>query len=351
MTVRVKAFLSHNWRPILNVLTIVAMVALVYALREQILDTLRNLGNVQWWALLLMIPLQIANYDAYARMYRSILQHLKHRVSYRDMYRVTLELTFVNHAFPSGGISGISYFGLRLKSFGVRASASTLVQLIKFVLIFISFQILIAFGLLALAIGGKANNVMLLFAGVLATLTVVGTLLGGYIVGDKQRIKSTFRTLTNWANRAIRLVRRGTPEAISIQRLEGFANDMHDDFRELRTDPRLIKRLVWLGLAANVTEILTLYMVYLAFGEWVNVGAVIIAYAVANFAGLIAVLPGGVGVYEVLMTGILAAGGIPVALSIPVVVMYRVLSMAIQLIPGGILYHKALVDSHAKKQP
>src|SRR3990167_11072226 len=95
-------------------------------------------------------------------------------------------------------------------------------------------------------------------------------------------------------------------------------------------------------MVANITEIAKLYVVYVAFGEFVNVGAVILAYSVANFAGLISVLPAGIGIYEALMTGVLVATGIPAALSIPVTIMYLVLSMAIQLIPGYYYYHRAI---------
>ena len=82
--------------------------------------------------------------------------------------------------------------------------------------------------------------------------------------------------------------------------------------------------------------------VYIAFGHWVNLGAVILAYAVANFAGFISVLPGGIGVYEALMTAVLAISGIPASLSIPVVIMYRVLNTLIQVPPGYYFYHRRL---------
>jgi uncharacterized protein (TIRG00374 family) len=88
--------------------------------------------------------------------------------------------------------------------------------------------------------------------------------------------------------------------------------------------------------------------VYIAFGHLVNFGAVILAYAVANFAGLVSILPGGIGIYEGLMTLVLAAAGIPSRLSLPVTVMYRVLNMLVQLPPGYYLYHKAL---HTPKVP
>ena len=86
-------------------------------------------------------------------------------------------------------------------------------------------------------------------------------------------------------------------------------------------------------------------MVYIAFGQWVNPGAIILAYAVANFAGLIAVLPGGVGVYEALMTAVLASAGIPVAVSLPVTIMYRILTILMQLPIGYFYYHKAIQDN------
>src|SRR5438105_15803577 len=95
-------------------------------------------------------------------------------------------------------------------------------------------------------------------------------------------------------------------------------------------------------LIANATEVAAVYVVYIAFGHLVNVGAVILAYAVANFAGLISVLPAGIGVYEGLMTAVLAATGIPAGLSIPVTIMYRVVNMVIQLTPGYYFYPKAL---------
>jgi uncharacterized protein (TIRG00374 family) len=84
------------------------------------------------------------------------------------------------------------------------------------------------------------------------------------------------------------------------------------------------------------------YVVYIAFGSYVNLGAVILAYAVANFAGLVSVLPGGVGVYEALMTAVLVAAGVPARLSLPVTVMYRVLNTLLQLPPGYVLYHRTL---------
>ena len=68
------------------------------------------------------------------------------------------------------------------------------------------------------------------------------------------------------------------------------------------------------------------------------------AYGIANFAGTISVLPGGIGIYETLMTAILLTTGIAPDISLPVVIMYRVLNTILQLPPGYYLYQKKLSD-------
>jgi uncharacterized protein (TIRG00374 family) len=80
----------------------------------------------------------------------------------------------------------------------------------------------------------------------------------------------------------------------------------------------------------------------------VNVGAIILAYAVANFAGLVSVLPGGVGVYEALMTAVLATAGVPASVSLPATVMYRVVNTVLQVPPGYYLYHRSISEGKMK---
>lgn len=338
---------KSRWKLILNIVTVIALALVCYAIREQIGETIQNLGKVNTFALLFLIPIQIINYDAYARMYRQFFKILGVNTRYRDMYKAALELNFVNHVFPSGGVTGISYFSVRLKSLGISTGRSTLIQVMKFVFLFLSFEILLFFAMIALALGGSVNNFTILVGASLVTLLAV--LTGGlaFVVGSKRRINGFFTFLTSVLNRIIHIVRRGHPETINVSRVQGMFTELHENYTELKRDYRALKRPLVYALIANITEILTLYIVYVAFGHLVNPGAIILAYAVANFAGLISVLPGGLGIYEALMTAVLAAAGIPPGLSIPVTVMYRVLSTAIQVLPGYFFYHQALRDKPA----
>jgi uncharacterized protein (TIRG00374 family) len=333
---------QSRWKLLITVVTFVALAILIYAIRQQIADVIKNLGKVNTWALLLLLPLQLVNYDAYARMYKRFFNILGTNVRYRDMFKLSLELNFVNHILPSGGVSGISYFSVRMRSLGVSGVNATLAQVMKFFLLYLSFQPLLIAGLFMLAIKGHANNLVILVASSLVTLLVVGTLIAGYIIESRSRIITTLTFLTRILNAFIGFFRRGKPETINIDGAQKTFLELHDSYKRLKENWRDLKLPFFYMMLANLTEIAAVYVVYIAFGHLVNFGAVILAYAIANFAGLISVLPAGIGIYEGLMTAVLAATGIPARLSIPVTIMYRVLNMFIQLAPGYIFYQKAV---------
>lgn len=333
---------ARRWKIVINIITFVAFGGAVYALRHQIIDTLRNLEDVNPFILLFMVVFQVMHYHFVALLYRSLFRLLSNQVMYRFLYKAALELNFVNVIFPSGGVSGFSYFSIRMRSAGISAGKSTLVQTMRFVLLFVAFQILLFVGLILLALDGKANNFMILISGSLGTLLAVGTLGLTFIIGSEKRIDAFFTFVTRAVNRLIQLVRPKHPETINVGKAKKVFKDFHGNYNIIKSSYGKLRKPLFYALFINVFEILTIYAVFAAFGQWINPGAIIIAYAVANFAGLISVLPGGIGIYEALMTGVLAAGGIQPALSLPIIVTYRILNMTIQLPVGGYLYHRAL---------
>lgn len=338
-----------NWRLVLTIATFIGLAILIYSLRRQIGDVIANLGRVNAIALLLIIPCEFFNYDAYARLYRSLFATLGKAVRYWSMFKLTLELNFVNHILPSGGLSGISYFNVRTRAEGISAASSTLTQVTKLFLLFASFLPLLILSVFFLALRGHTNNLIMVIASSLITLLVVGTFIGLYVIESRRRINSFLTLITRILNRLIHLVRPHYPETINIGRAQSTFNELHDNYETFKKNLPALKMPFIYMLIANITEIAALYVVYIAFGEFVNIGAVILAYAVANFAGLISVLPAGIGIYEGLMTAVLVATGIPAELSIPVTLMYRVINMFIQLTPGYYFYQKAIRGGLGKK--
>jgi uncharacterized protein (TIRG00374 family) len=335
-------YLKRNWKLVLNIVTFGLLGLAVYLVWDDIGKAVQDLGRINAIALLLVLPLQAQNYAAYAHLYLEFLKILGSKQPFKRMYKVALELNFVNHVFPSGGVSGFSYFTARLKPFGVSTAQSTLTQTMRFVLTFASFVVLLFVGLFLLALGGSASNMTIFITCSLAFSTVFAIIVGGYIISNKKRIKTFTKTLTKGLNRVIRVVRPRSPETISLEKVEKLCNEMHSNYLILKEKFPALRTPFFYSTLANVTELATIYVVYIAYGQFVNPGAIIIAYALANFAGLIAVLPGGIGVYEGLMAAVMVSAGVPAGLAISVTIMYRVLTLAIGLPVGYYFYHKAV---------
>lgn len=328
-----------------NIVTLVALAIMVIAIRGQLGETMRNLLRVNAWALLLILPVEFLNYDAQARLYQGLFKIVGNKLSYKSMFKASLELNFINTVFPSGGVTGISYFGVRMRGQGgqdITGAKATVVHLLKLVLLILSFELLIMLGVLFLAVEGRMNSLVLLVAASVTTLMIVGTAGFAFIIGSRRRISGFFAWLTRQLNLLLRLVRPSNKETINVERVRTLFEDLHDNYILVRKDWQALKWPFLWAFMANLWEVLAVYVVYIAFGHFVNLGAVILAYAVANFAGLVSVLPGGVGIYEGLMTVVLTATGVPSRLSLPVTVMYRVINTLVQLPPGYYYYHQAL---------
>ena len=342
------SFIKRRWKLLLNIATLIALAILIVLSRHQLFETIKNFSRVNVWVLLLVIPIEYLNYHAQAKLYQQLLGLVGNRLSMKTLLRASLELNFVNHVFPSGGVTGISYFGLRLRGEGVSVAKSTLVHAMKLILMFLSFELLLIFGMFVLAVNGKASNMTILIGSSLSTLLIVGTGGAIFIVSSRRRIEAFFTTLTKWLNKLIQLVRPKHPETINIAKAQKAFGEFHEDYKVMRGQVRQLRSPFLWALVTNMTEVAVVLVVYIAFHQYVNVGAIILAYAVANFAGLVSVLPGGVGIYEALMTAVLATAGVPASVSLPATVMYRVVNTLLQVPPGYYFYHRSIAEGKMK---
>jgi uncharacterized protein (TIRG00374 family) len=345
-----KTRLKKDFRFWLNIITIVALGFLIVISWDQIKEAFGKVDSLNVFALLLMIPAQLVSYYAVARLYRDFFVAQGDKIRIRTMFKIALELNFINHVFPSGGVSGFSYLSLRLRKFGISTAKSTLAQLLRFALTFLSFLALVFFGMVVLSFGSDTNPLLILISSTIIFVTIFGTVIAMYIISKPSRIKAFVSWLPRALNALLRIFHVTKREIINIEKVESTLEDLHQDYVLLRQNMQLVKRLMWWALLINIMEILTVYLVYIAFGELINPGAVIIAYAVANFAGLIAVLPGGVGVYEGLMTAVLTSAGVNKGLALSATVIYRVLQMMFFLPIGYYFYNRALRSNDELRQ-
>ncbi len=329
----------------INAVTIVAMIGLVIIAREQILEAFKTFADLNLFWLVLIIPAQLANHYSTANFYKSYLKTLGENVRLRELYKISLEMNFVNNVFPSGGVSGFGYLGIRLGNLGVPGSKSTLIQTSRHILTILSMILYLLIAVLLLSLFGSASRFIVMIASSLSTLIVFITFVLIYIISDEKRIKTFTAALPKFVNSLIKIFRSKSKVKINIEKIETLFGDLHVDYLHVRKNWKELKRPFFWTTMMNLTEIVTIFVVYLSFAELVNPGAIIIAYAVANVAGLVAILPGGVGVYEGLMTAVMTSAGIEKGLALSATLVYRVFNMGIFLPIGYFFYQRNLRQS------
>lgn len=334
----------------LNIATFIAVGLVVFFGWHDIAAAFQKMLTLNAWVLALMIPAQLFAFLAVAKIYYHFFKATGMNVSLKVLIPAVIELNFVNHVFPSGGVSGFSYLPFRLKHEGISTAKATLAQLGRFVLTFVTFIVLLILALFMLALEDHASRVIIVIATALTVTIVFTTGIVGYVIGSEARIKGFTKGLAATLNRLIHIFRKSHPETIHLDRVERTFHELHLDYMLVKKDFGKMRQAIWWAFVLNVAEVSLIYIVFIAHGEWVNPGGVIIAYAVATIAGMLAILPGGLGVYEPLMAAVLLSAGVPNDIALSATLVSRVVTLVLALGPGYVLYHLTL-RRHGKNNP
>src|SRR5690606_37889492 len=122
--------------------------------------------------------------------------------------------------------------------------------------------------LFLLALGGSASNMTILITCSLAFLTVFAIVGGAYVVSSKERIKMFTKFLAKALNKVLHVVRPGYPETINLKRVEKLGNEMHGNYLILKEKFPQLRTPFFYATLANVTELATIYVVYIAYGQF-----------------------------------------------------------------------------------
>lgn len=330
-----------SWQTILVLIGLALLVLIGYLNWPEIEEAFRIIKTSTWPILLAMPIIQLMSFYANARFYQSFYDVLGYRVKTWLLYKNSLALNFVNQMAPSVGVSAISFTSYVLRG-QVPVGKITLVQYGRYALTFLTFMVLLLIGTLFVFFGGGIDRitVRLLILGVSATLVLAGIVI--YIMSSKQNLNRIAHWLQRLIDRVASWFRKSKKPLIGERRIKHLLEEFHEGFELIIKERR---RLLWpfvYALAGNFFEILTLYIVFLALDTPVNIGAVIIAYAAANAAGIISIIPGDVGVYEVTMIAAFTSLGIPVSIGLSATLLYRIINKGIFLPLGFASYSNLL---------
>jgi uncharacterized protein (TIRG00374 family) len=335
-----------SFRAWLSVITFLLIAVIIYFSRHELFHAWELLGKVNIWILLLLVPGQIFVYFAGGEMIFSYLRAKESiaDVPKRTLIRMSLEMNFVNHLLPSGGVSGVSYMTWRLGKFGVSSGRATMAQVVRFAAGFAAFIVLLAIAVLAVTIDGNINRWIILMSSILVSLTIAIIFSAVYLLSSQKRIK----TFSGWVTRVVnKTVRRFTfgrrVQLLKVQKMDEFFSEMHHDYLALRQDKKiLIKPFLW-GLVFTLADVLLFLITFWALGSPVNPAPILIAYGLATIAGFFVITPGGAGAYEAIMVAFLAIAGLDKGEAIAGIVLTRVILLLGTIIFGYLFYQHAII--------
>lgn len=335
-----------SFRAWVSVATLILIAIIIFFSRHELARALELLEKVNIWILFLLIPGQLLVYFAGGEMLFSYLRAKKSIENVRplSLARMALEMNFVNHILPSGGVSGISYMSWRLGGYGVSVGRATMAQVVRFAMGFVSFIALLIVAVILVTVDGAVNRLIILVSSAIASgmlVTIVGAV---YLLSSPRRIAVFSEWLIRKVNSIVRKLTFGRKRVVlRPQAVEVFFADMHRDYVALQHDKAiLIKPFLW-GLVYTLGDVSLYLITFWALGAPVNPAPILIAYGVATTAGFFVATPGGAGAYEAIMVAFLAIAGLSQGVAIAGILLTRVILLVGTISLGYILYQHAIL--------
>lgn len=341
-----------TFRSWLTIITLVLLTIVVIAAWPEIMKAWALIGQVDLRILLLLIPVQFLSYYATGGMIFSYLRskgNLKEQ-SHWFTTRLALELNFVNHILPSGGAAGFSYLAWILSKHKVSPSRSTMAQLIRFVMTFISFVLLLIVAIIILAFTGHLERAIVFIGIGLAIAAIGGTFILIWLIKSNVRLQRFSSWLAKTINRFVKWITRGKKKNVVKEELFlDFFGGLHDDFLAIRRDRKtLIAPFIW-AIIANILDVALLWISFWALGYNIDAPLLFVAFGAASIAGAASVTPGGAGVYEAVMVAFLATSGVTPEVAIAGTLLARVTLLSGTILFGYVFYQLRI--NHYGKRP
>lgn len=336
------------FRKILSVVTLVLVALVVWQAREQILEAINYLANTNLWFILALIPEQLFMYYCAGQMFFSYMAAKENadKISAFNLMRVSFELNFVNHAIPSGGVSGLGYIAWRLKGFGATAGQVSFMYLLRYVITICAnqFQTIVAIVVLLISGGlstGAYWTVWVTAAVCIGIIALIAIIIA--IASNRQRIDWFAKVSTRFINFIVRKLTFGhRPNVLEFPKVHKYFIDLHEDLTTARHHKKLLVRPIIWGIIYSFLEVATYWLVAMSMGHPEILPQIMVGEAIGSILGAILVTPGGVGGYEGAMIFVMSALGVDLGLATAAVITTRVVVLVGTIVSGYGFYQHAI---------
>ncbi|KTD17736.1 lysylphosphatidylglycerol synthase transmembrane domain-containing protein [Legionella jordanis] len=297
------------------------LILLVYIHFTELSKFVLLLRQIKPLWFLLALLFQVGTYACLAAVWWIALSYLQENILFKNLLLLSLAQLFVNQTIPSSGLSGttvVTQFLLKrdisTKAIALAIALNVFARQISYILVFI-----LSIAILWLNHGlGKALIILtVIFTSIMVIIFAGAAVL--WILARKNKLPSILKRHKN---------------------LESLVSAIKKLNPRLLLDVRVSLPAIALSIAIFIFDSLTLWMILLALGIHLNFALVFSAQVIAQAVATLSFVPGGLGVFEGSLTGVLHLLGLSIEPALAATILFRGLTYWLPMIPGFFITQK-----------
>jgi hypothetical protein len=322
---------SVSWHRLLHIgISIIALLAfgvVIFSKRSSLARSFTRIGHPRWSWVVLGILLEALSMTTFAVLQSRLLRVGGKRVPTRPMIATILAANSVSGSVPVAGPElGAALTFRRFRELGANPTLAAWTLVVGG---FVSW----AGALVVLAAGGALSGHIELVG-----VTILVGLLAG-VVGlalwfgvSHVRLRRVLTCLASWVMRPVSRL-RAKPVGDPVAAVARWFASLHS-LRPTKADWSVIGAF---GIGNWLTDVGVLAMSILALGGAVPWRSLLLVYGLAMLVGSLGLTPGGLGLVEGTLCVGLVGAGLPAALALSAVVLYRLVSYWLVLSVGWVV--------------
>jgi len=297
-----------------------------------------RLGQVDLRWLLLAVALEMASILAYTLLTKSVLPRGKPQPRFDVLLRTQFSTLAVSHVVPGGTAAG-GAIGYRLLTEAGLSGTDT------------------AFALATQSVGSAVVLNLLLWIALVVSIPLHGYnplygaagVLGALLIAA---FATVVVMLMRGEERSVNFLRAAAARLplLDPDRVVEITRRLADRLRTLVADRGLVWRAVGWAAANWLLDAASLWVFVGAFGHWVRLDDLLVAYGLANVLAVLPITPSGLGVVEFVLTSTLVGFGTPRDIALLGVITYRVLNFWLPIPIGGLAYLSLRAEFGARER-
>lgn len=281
--------------------------------------------EVNLWLVGLAVVLQVGKLVTYTIMTRAVIPRGA-APDFWTLFRIQLSTYAVSHVVPAGTAAG-GVLGYRLlTATGMRGTDAAFAMATQGAGSAVLLNVILWLALVV-SIPAQGLNPWFLPAAVIGVL-----LIGGFTAAVILLVRGEDGVARVFRKAAERL------PLLDPERVERFMRGVAARLQVLAEDRRLVVRASLWGSLSWLVDAASLWVFVGAFGHWVRVDGLLIAFGLANVLAAIPVTPAGLGLVESVLIPALAWFGAPSHVAALGVLAYRVVNFWLPIPFGGLAY-------------